>query len=225
MNENCILRVEGINKSFPGVRALQDVDFDLNRSEVHALVGENGAGKSTLMNILSGVIQPDSGTVFFEDTAVHFRSPLDASRHGVGIVFQELSLIQNLSVSENIFPGRQKANPVGLIDFKDLNSRTRELLEAFGEDIEPSLPVKYLSIAKQQVVEILKAISHNPRILILDEPTSSLTHQETERLFRIVGKLRDDGIAIIYISHHLQEIFSIADRATVLRDGKYIKNS
>ena len=222
MDEEILLRASGISKGFPGVQALNRVDFDLKRGEVHALVGENGAGKSTLMNILSGVMQPDEGEIRIGGESRRFRDPQEAAQAGIGIVFQELSLIQNLSAAENIFAGRQKTNSLGLVDMQDLYARSAELLASFGETIDPRTPVKYLSIAKQQVVEILKALSHDPAILILDEPTSSLTHQEIGRLFEIVAQLKRDGIAIIYISHHLQEIFQVADRATVLRDGRYI---
>lgn len=222
MKEEPLLKAVGISKYFPGVQALDRVNFDLKKGEVHALVGENGAGKSTLMNILSGVIQPDEGEISIMGRSVHFRNPLNAGRAGVGIVFQDLSLIRNLSIAENIYAGRQKVNFAGMVDMKDLYERSRQLLESFGEDLDPRTPVKYLSIAKQQVVEILKAISHDPKILILDEPTSSLTHQETGRLFSIIEKLKGEGISIVYISHLLQEIFSIADRATVLRDGQCV---
>jgi ABC-type sugar transport system ATPase subunit len=222
MEQRVILEASDITKTFPGVRALDGVHFSLHEGEVHALVGENGAGKSTLMNILSGVMKPDSGSIHIDGAACSFSSPLEAAREGVGIVFQELSLIQNLSIAENIFAGRQKTGRMGLIDFRDLYSRTEQLLADFNERIDPRTPVKYLSIAKQQVVEILKAVSHNPRILILDEPTSSLTHEEIGKLFSLIASLQEKGISIIYISHHLQEIFEIAERVTVLRDGRWI---
>ncbi len=222
MEQEQLLQTVGISKRFPGVQALKDVDFDLNPAEVHAVVGENGAGKTTLMNILSGVIQQDEGKILIRGEEQRFRHPLDAAKAGIGIVFQELSLVQNLSIAENIFVGRQKTGFTGLIDFEELYERSRTLLGTFGEDIDPRTPVKRLSMAKQQVVEILKALSHDPEILILDEPTSSLTHYEIRSLFDILDRLRSKGIAIVYISHHLKEIFDIADRATVLRDGKYI---
>jgi ABC-type sugar transport system ATPase subunit len=222
MDNNEMLRVSGISKSFPGVKALNRVDFSLRKGEIHALVGENGAGKSTLMNILSGVIPQDEGKLLIDQKIQKFNGPLDAVKAGIGIVFQELSLIQNLSVAENLFAGRQKTNFAGFIDFRNLYARTRELLSAFSESLDPRTPVKNLSIAKQQVVEILKAVSHNPKILILDEPTSSLTHKEIDKLFKLLEEMKTNGISIIYISHHIQEIFRIADRVTVLRDGKYI---
>ena len=222
MGKAVLLEAQKICKRFPGVQALDKVDFTLFKGEVHGLVGENGAGKSTLMNILSGVMKQDEGKLYIQQIEQDFRNPYDAALAGVGIVFQELSLIPNLSVAENIFAGRQKTHIFGLVDKKDLFARTHALLKTFGEEIDPKTPIKYLSIAKQQVVEILKAISHDPEILILDEPTSSLTRQEITRLFSIINKLKNDRISIIYISHHLQEIFQIADRATVLRDGKYI---
>jgi ABC-type sugar transport system ATPase subunit len=222
MDDPVVLKAKGITKGFPGVQALKHVDFDLKRGEVHALVGENGAGKSTLMNILSGVLLSDEGYIEVEGKKCCFKDPYEAAQAGIGIVFQELSLIQNLSVAENIYAGRQIVNALGLVKQRDLYRRSRSLLEIFEEHIDPAMPVKYLSIAKQQVVEILKAISHDPKIVILDEPTSSLTHKEISKLFSIIKRLKGEGISFIYISHHLPEIFRVADRATVLRDGSLI---
>jgi ABC-type sugar transport system ATPase subunit len=222
MTQDPILETRDISKRFPGVQALSGVGFDLRAGEVHAIVGENGAGKSTLMNILSGVQQPDAGEIRIEGRVVSFRDPLDAARHGIGIVFQELSLTYGLTVAENVFPNTQPTSLLGLIHFNRLYEETRRLLALFDEDIDPRTPVKNLSIAKQQVVEILKALARNPRILILDEPTSSLTQHEAERLFANIQELKARGIAIIYISHHIQEIFELANRATVLRDGHHV---
>lgn len=222
MQENYVLEARGISKLFPGVIALDNVDFKLKNGEVHAVVGENGAGKSTLMHILGGIHKPNSGQIYMDGKEIICKSPTDAQEHGIGIVFQELSLIPELSVAENIYTKRQPANRIGIISKDKLKTQAKELLDTFDEDINPMLPVKLLTIAKQQVVEILKAISNKPKVLILDEPTSSLTQVETKRLFKNISTLKQAGISIIYISHHLQEIFEIADRATVLKDGKFV---
>ena len=221
MADENILQVKGITKRFPGVLALDNVSFALKRGEVHAIVGENGAGKSTLMHILGGLYKQNGGQVLLEGKRVAFSSPVDAQKHGISIVFQELSLTAELSVAENIFVNRQPKK-LGLIDHKKLFQKTRTMLDLFSENIDPKTPIKFLTIAKQQVVEILKALSHDPKVLILDEPTSSLTQVETKKLFENIRILKERGISIIYISHHLQEVFEIADRATVLRDGKYV---
>jgi ABC-type sugar transport system ATPase subunit len=218
-----ILKAENISKKFPGVLALNNVTINLKKGEVHAIVGENGAGKSTLMNILGGVYKPDSGDIYIDDKKVKFNNPIEAKRQGIGIVFQELSLFPELSVAENIFVNAQETNKVNLINFENLYNKAAKMLEAFDEEINPRTNVEFISIAKQQVVEIVRAMSNNPRILILDEPTSSLNQSEIKQLFKNIKILRQKGIAIIYISHHLQEIFEIADRATVLRDGKYVE--
>ncbi len=222
MQENYVLEAKGISKLFPGVLALDKVDFKLRKSEVHAVVGENGAGKSTLMHVLGGIHRPNNGHIFMNGEEIVCKSPTDAQEQGIGIVFQELSLIPELSVAENIFTKNQPANKLGIISKEKLKMQTKKLLETFKEDINPLMPVKFLTIAKQQVVEILKAISTKPKVLILDEPTSSLTQVETMRLFENIRTLKNSGISIIYISHHLQEIFEIADRATVLKDGKFV---
>ena len=222
MQETYVLEAKGISKLFPGVLALDNVDFKLKKGEVHAVVGENGAGKSTLMHILGGILRPNSGQIFMDGQEIVCKSPTDAQEYGIGIVFQELSLIPELSIAENIFTKRQPANKLGIISRDKLKKQTKTLLDTFNENINPMMPVKLLTIAKQQVVEILKAISNKPKVLILDEPTSSLTQVETKRLFENIQILKKSGISIIYISHHLQEIFEIADRATVLKDGKYV---
>ncbi|HEY3324758.1 MAG TPA: sugar ABC transporter ATP-binding protein [Planctomycetota bacterium] len=220
-----VLELSDIVKTFPAVRALDGVHFELKAGEVHALVGENGAGKSTLMGILGGVHRPDSGTIELDGQPVTFANPFQASQRGISVVFQELSLVQGLSVAENIFANRQPLAFFDFIDKKMMHDRARELLKLFALDIRSDLPVKFLSVAQQQVVEILKAMSRDPRVLILDEPTSSLTAIETEFLFQNIRRLQANGTAFIYISHHLREIFEIADRVTVLRDGKYIDTS
>jgi ABC-type sugar transport system ATPase subunit len=220
---NTILEVRGVTKTFPGVTALDNVDFTLERGTVHALVGENGAGKSTLMLTLGGVYRPDSGEILLEGQPVAFDSAHDANTAGISVVYQELSLVPNLSVAENIFAHRQPVRALNLIHWDRLHRETRELLQRFGsEQIEPRTLVSNLSMAHRQVVEILKAMSVNPKILILDEPTSSLTDVESSELFENIRRLKDQGISVIYISHHLSEIFQIADKVTVLRDGRHV---
>lgn len=218
-----ILETRGIVKIFPGVRALDGVDLKIKKGEVHAIVGENGAGKSTLMLTLGGIHRPDEGEIYLEGEKVMFSSAQDALKKGISIVHQELSLVPNLSVAENIYANRQPVNRLSLIKKDKLYQMTREMLSLFEIDnILPSTLVKDLSIANQQVVEILKAMSFHPKVLILDEPTSSLTEIEKVRLFKNIRVLKEKGISFIYISHHLQEIFQIADRITILRDGAYI---
>ena len=212
-----------ICKEFPGVKALDDVNLTLDAGEVLALVGENGAGKSTLMLTLGGVHKPEAGQIFINGKEVSFSSPMDAQSQGIGIVYQELSLVQGLSIAENIFANRQPVGKAGFIKKEELYKSAREMLELFHmEHLDPGMLVKELSVANRQVIEILKAISCDPKILVLDEPTSSLTEVEVQELFRNIRILKERGIAIIYISHHLHEIFEIADKVTILRDGKYI---
>lgn len=221
-----VLEARGIVKTFPGVRALGGVDFAVKQGEVHALVGENGAGKSTLMMILGGIYKPDEGEIFVEGRKTVFHSATDAMKQGIGVVYQELSLVPQLSVAENIFANRQPVNRLGLIDKKELYKQAREMLALFDIDfIDPATIVAKLSIANQQVVEILKAMSENPKLIVLDEPTSSLTEVEVRQLFNNIRKLKEKGISFIYISHHLSEIFEIADTATVLRDGTKVTSA
>ena len=224
MSENVFLELKNITKEFPGVKALDNVNFDLRKGEVHALCGENGAGKSTLMHVLGGVYAPNSGQIFINGKEVKFENPIDATKCGIAVVYQELSLVSNLSVAENIFANRQPVGKMGMIKSKQLYSDTIEMLKLFEVEnvIDPSTHVSDLSVANQQVVEILKALSLDPIILVLDEPTSSLTSVEKDELFKNIRKLKEIGISFIYISHHLNEIFEIADKVTVLRDGKHI---
>ncbi|MHB8062086.1 MAG: sugar ABC transporter ATP-binding protein [Ruminiclostridium sp.] len=225
-NQEYILEVRNVVKTFPGVRALNDVSLQVKKGEIHALVGENGAGKSTLINILGGIHKQDSGSILLNGEKVSFNSAHDANSHGISVVYQELSLIPTLSVAENIFANRQPINKFNIINQKKLYAQTIEMLQMFDIDyISPDMLVKDLSIANQQVVEILKAISFNPKVLILDEPTSSLMGLEIEQLFKNIRILQKKGISFIYISHHLQEIFSIADVVTVLRDGELVTNT
>lgn len=220
---NNVLEAHGIEKTFPGVKALSGVDFSIKPGEVHALVGENGAGKSTLMMVLGGVYQPDAGEIYVSGERVHFESARDSINSGIGIVFQELSLVPQLSVAENIYFNRQPTGKFGMVDRKALNEKAQEMLSTFDiKDIEPTELVRNLSIADQQVIEILKAMSEHPKLIVLDEPTSSLTEVEVAQLFKNIRKLKAQGIAFIYISHHLSEIFEIADTVTVLRDGQKV---
>ena len=218
-----VLEARGIQKSFPGVRALGGVDFGVKPGEIHALVGENGAGKSTLMMVLGGIYQPDAGEILMEGQPVHFQSARDSIEHGIGIVFQELSLVQQLSVAENIYFNRQPVKRLGFVDRKRMNAAAEAMLARFNiSNIKPTTQVRDLSIANQQVIEILKAMSEEPKVIVLDEPTSSLTEVEVAQLFENIRRLKKEGIAFIYISHHLSEIFEIADTVTVLRDGQKV---
>ena len=224
LSDNIYLELRNITKTFPGVKALDNVSFDLRKGEVHALCGENGAGKSTLIHVLGGVYAPNAGQIIINGEEVKFESPLYAARCGVAVVYQELSLVSNLSVAENIFANRQPIGKLGMINRKKLYADTKEALKLFGleNDIDPSVRVGDLSVANQQVIEILKSMTNNPKILVFDEPTSSLTSVEKDELFTNIKKLKGMGISCIYISHHLNEIFEIADRVTVLRDGKHV---
>ncbi|EHO2233532.1 sugar ABC transporter ATP-binding protein [Escherichia coli] len=217
------LQMKHITKRFPGVLALNDVQFTLRRGEVHALLGENGAGKSTLMKVLSGVYQPDEGEIIFEDKPVSFSDPLSAQNVGITIIHQEFNLFPELTVEENIFIGREfcKKNRWRL-DEKQQRQATIEILQKLNLAIKPDTLVADLTVAQQQMVEIAKAISVNARILIMDEPTAALTETEIESLFRVTRLLKEQGTGIVYISHRLEELALIADRATVMRDGQYI---
>ncbi len=217
-----ILRVEGVSKAFPGVQALSDVTLEANRGEILALVGENGAGKSTLIHILAGAHRPDSGRVMLDGGEVAFHSTHEAEAAGISVVFQELSLVPNLCVAENVFGGRQPLNPLGLIDQRAMFRATQDLLDLFQVEFRPSTPVGRLTMGNQQMVEIIKALARNAKVLVLDEPTSSLSLQEAARLFERLNQLKAQGLAIVYVSHHLEEVFEISDRVAVLRDGKLV---
>ncbi len=214
-----ILQIEDITKIFPGVKALDGVSFEVSRGEVHALIGENGAGKSTLMHIIGGVHRPTGGRMVFDGREAVFRNAHEAQVRGVRVVYQELSIVPNLTAAENIFANIQPVNRFGLVNRRELNRRAAEMIGHFGEEIDPDMPAGQLPIGKRQVLEILKALTRSPKLVLLDEPTSSLSGVEIERLFRNIRRLRDRGISFIFISHHLPEIFEIADRVTVLRDG------
>lgn len=217
-----LLQLQHISKSFGGVNALQDVSLHFEAGEVHALCGENGAGKSTLMNILSGNQQPTLGKILMHHQPTIISSPMQAQVLGIATVHQEKSLAEGLSIAENIFAGRQPVNKWGLINYTLLNKRVTALLNRVQLfNLAPQTLVKKLSSAQHQMVEIAKALSSNPRLLILDEPTSVVTEKETELLFTIIQKLKEQNVAIIYISHRLREIFSISDKVSVLKDGRY----
>jgi ABC-type sugar transport system ATPase subunit len=214
-----LLEARGISKSFPGVRALSRVDLDVRRGEVHALLGENGAGKSTLMHILAGVFRPDEGVMRMAGREVRFHDARAAQEAGVAMVFQERSLAGPLSVAENVFFGRQPVRRWGIVDKAKLHKQTREILDDLGIAIDPATPLEHLSPAQQQMVEIAKALSLDACLLVLDEPTSTLTETETAVLFRVIKRLKQRGAGIVYISHRMGEVFQICDRMTVLRDG------
>jgi ABC-type sugar transport system ATPase subunit len=217
-----LLQLAGISKGFPGVQALSDVRLDLRAGEVHALMGENGAGKSTLIKILCGVQPPDSGEILLDGKTVTISSPVEAHTLGISPVHQELHLEPYLSVAENIYLGRQPTNRFGLIDRRKMHAEARGILEELGVSLDPAAIVGRLSIAERQVVAIARAVSTRARIMIFDEPTSSLTRRESELLLVMIRRLRDQGVGIIYVSHRMEEIFDLCDRVTVFRDGKYV---
>jgi ABC-type sugar transport system ATPase subunit len=217
-----VLRTENISKEFPGVKAVDNVSFSLMKGEILALIGENGAGKSTLSQILGGVYKPDQGEVFLDGAPVVFSSPNHAIEQGISMVFQELSLVGSLSVAENLFANRQPTGRMGNIRWSVLYLDTTAFLQRFELNLDPRLKVKYLSMGQQQILEVLKAISSNPKVLILDEPTSALTEAEAAYLFANIRKLQREGISFIYITHKLSEVFQIADQVMVMRDGKYV---
>ncbi len=218
-----ILRMSGISKSFPGVRALEDVSFDVLPGEVHALMGENGAGKSTLMKILAGAYECDAGSVSIDGAPVHISSPHDAYQLGINIIYQEFNLVPQLTVAENIFLGREpSAGLHGWLNASRMNAEAKALMDELGVDIDVRTKVGKLPVAMQQMVEIAKATSRKSRIIAMDEPSATLTDHELENLYRLIRKLKESGVSIVYISHRMDEVFSICDRITVLRDGKTI---
>ncbi|WP_245423201.1 sugar ABC transporter ATP-binding protein [Neorhizobium alkalisoli] len=220
-NAGFLLRLDNISKEFPGVRALSNVHFDLRPGEVHAVCGENGAGKSTLMKIISGVYQPSGGTIVYKGEERHFSSTRESEAAGIAIIHQELNLVPHLSVAENIYLAREPRRGF-LVDRKKLRADAKRCLDRLGVDINPAAPVRGLSVAQCQMVEIAKALSLDAEVLIMDEPTSSLTEQETRLLFKVIRDLKASGVGIVYISHRLDEMAEIVDRVTVLRDGRYI---
>ena len=220
-----ILELKKISKSFSGVEVLHDVSFELRPGEVHALLGENGAGKSTLVKIITGVHQQDKGEILLDGIPVQFNNTHDSRQAGIGAIYQELTLFPDLDVAENIFVGRQPLGVGRRVDWRKLYAEASKLLESLGVKLDLKQKARSLSIAQQQMVEIARAFSIKARILIMDEPTSSLTLSEVADLFRLVQRLRSEGTAVIFISHRLEELFEIADRVTVLRDGAYVDTS
>ncbi|MGA0555572.1 sugar ABC transporter ATP-binding protein [Larkinella sp. VNQ87] len=223
MHPDSLLTVRGLTKTFSGVKALDGVQLDLRKGEVHALMGENGAGKSTFMKILVGLHKPDAGEIFFEGRELNTRDVSDVLKKGISMIHQELLVVPELTVAQNIFLGRESNRGLfGWIDEKKLNREAGALLTQMGVTISPTTPIKYLSVAEMQMVEIAKALSNNAKVIIMDEPTSALSDKEVATLFGLIRDLKQKGVAIIYISHKMDEIFDISDTITVLRDGKYI---
>lgn len=221
-NAEYLLSAEGVRKEFPGVVALDDVQFRLKRASVHALMGENGAGKSTLMKILAGIYTPDKGEIRLKGVEIQLNSPLDALENGIAMIHQELNLMPFMTVAENIWIRREPKNRFGFVDHGRMHRMTEELFARLNIAIDPEIEVRYLSVASRQMVEIAKAVSYNSDVLIMDEPTSALTEREVEHLFRIIRDLRAQGIGIVYITHKMNELFEIADEFSVFRDGRYI---
>ncbi|MFI5990556.1 sugar ABC transporter ATP-binding protein [Streptomyces sp. NPDC051362] len=219
--QDALLRIEGIRKTFPGVVALDSVDFDLRRGEVHVLLGENGAGKSTLIKMLSGAYRPDAGRVLVDGEEVRIHGAQDSERLGIATIYQEFNLVPDLTVAENIFLGRQPRR-FGLIDRKRMEADAAALLKRVGVNVSPRARVRELGVARLQMVEIAKALSLDARVLIMDEPTAVLTSGEVDKLFRIVRRLREDGVGVVFITHHLDEIAALGDRVTVIRDGRSV---
>ena len=221
MNNQVFFEMRGISKSFPGVKALNNVGFSVAEGEVRALVGENGAGKSTLMKILNGNYKKDTGAILIDGKEVDITDPQVADAHGITIIFQELNLVDELSIAENIFAGRL-AKKGKLVNWKELNEKAKVLLNRISFDVDPRKLVGSLTVAEKQMVEIAKALSRNSRIILMDEPSATLTKKELDALFQIIRDLKSSGIAVIYISHRMEEIFEICETVTVMRDGQII---
>ena len=217
-----LLNLRSIAKAFPGTQALNGVDFSLRAGEVHALIGENGAGKSTLIKIIAGLYQPDDGVIEIEGQTVEFHSPADSLAHRIKVVYQELDLVPDLSIAENVFLGNLPKKAFRTVDWNELYARTSELLQDLGLNIDPEMPISALTVAQQQLVEIARALSRQAQIIIMDEPTSALSQSEIESLFTVIRRLQSLGVGIMYVSHKLDEIYEIADRVTVFRDGEHI---
>jgi ABC-type sugar transport system ATPase subunit len=217
-----VLKMKEIDKSFAGTHALRGINFELELGEVHALLGENGAGKSTLIKVLGGIHQPDSGAIIIDDAQTKIENVHAAQKLGIGIIHQEIVLVPYLSVAENIFLGREPITKMGLMDRKTIYKKATEMVGNLGVDLDVNLPVGELTIAQQQMAEIVKAISFNVKILVMDEPTSSLSNEEVVKLFETIEILKRNKVSIIYISHRMEELFKISDRITVIRDGSYV---
>ncbi|MFO7882055.1 MAG: sugar ABC transporter ATP-binding protein [Kosmotogaceae bacterium] len=221
MQDNNILEISRLSKSFPGVKALEEVDMDVKEGEVHALLGENGSGKSTLTKCIVGAYHKDSGDIHFDGKQVNFSSPAESFKSGITVIYQERSLIPKLTVEQNVFLGGEVVNN-GVLDKKEMRKKYNSLCETFGFDLLPNLKINRLGVAQQKVVEIMKALARKSKLVIMDEPTASLSKQEAEHLFEIIQRLKKKNISILYITHILEEVFQITDRITVLRDGKKI---
>ena len=217
-----ILEAREVTKRFPGVTALDGVSFQLSPGEVHALVGENGAGKSTLIKVLTGVYQPDEGEIFFGGEEVSFASPRDSQAAGISTIYQEINLIPMRSVAQNVFLGREPRSRLGLLDTVRMNREAAEILERYGIHADVTAPLHSLGLGTQQMVAIARAVSLDARVVIMDEPTSSLEAREVETLFRVIRQLREEDVGVVYVSHHLDELYEICERVTVLRDGKLV---
>lgn len=232
MNNTEVLSISGVDKSFPGVKALSDVHLGLRFGEVHAVCGENGAGKSTLMKIISGVHKPDRGTILLNGEEFHVKDPNEAYSKGIAIIYQESSLLPDLSVLENIFMGHEPKKPIlpflkwiRILDYPDMRTKAKAILDRLGLQIDLDVKVSTLGVATKQMVEIAKALTFNSRILILDEPTAALTNREVDTLFALIRRLKEHDVSMLYISHRLDEVFEIADRVTVFRDGQYVNTT
>ncbi|MCY9665811.1 sugar ABC transporter ATP-binding protein [Paenibacillus alginolyticus] len=223
MSDDCLVRMENITVQFPGVLALNNVRFDVKRGEVHILLGENGAGKSTIMKVLAGVNTDYQGVIYYKNHEIKSLSVKEQIERGISMIFQETNLLKNLTVAENIFLGRQPTKSNGNVNWNLMNEQARKLLDAIGSNISEKAMVSSLSIGQMQVVEIAKALSYDADIIIMDEPTSALSQKEVEGLFKIIRELTSKGVAIVYISHRLEEIIQIGDRITVFRDGRYVE--
>lgn len=219
MQTQIVLEMHGICKSFPGVKALDNARFTLRKGEIHSLMGENGAGKSTLIKVMTGVYEKDAGQITIDGTNIHFRSPQDAQNHGVGTVYQEITLCPNLTVAENMFIGRGRYS---LVNWKSMNAKTTRILESLGIPASPTQELSSCSLAVQQMVAIARAVDMDCKILILDEPTSSLDEDEVKKLFSLMRELKSRGVGIIFVSHFLDQVYEISDRITVLRNGEFI---
>ncbi|NUV60157.1 sugar ABC transporter ATP-binding protein [Streptomyces sp. CAI-85] len=217
-----VLAVRGLSKTFPGVRALDDVDLTLHAGEVHALIGENGAGKSTLIKLLTGVHRPDAGEIVFQGRTVSFGTPLEAQKAGISTIYQEVNLIPLLSVARNLFLGREPRTRLGVLDMARMNREAEEILGTYGVRVDVRRPLRTLGVGAQQMVALARAVATDARIVVMDEPTSSLEPREVETLFAVIRRLRDAGIAVVYVSHRLDELYAVCSTVTVLRDGRRV---
>ena len=224
MGQEIKLRVSGIEKSFPGVKALSNIEFAVRKGTVHALCGENGAGKSTLMKIINGIYKPDKGQIFIDEKPVKIQNPIQARNYGIAMIAQELNYVSEMTVEENLFLGRLPVTRFGNVDWRELRKKTKEFLKNEGLPYSPSQKMKTLTVSDIQMLEIIKAISNDAQIIVMDEPTSAITQREVDMLFKKIEQLKKQGVSIIYISHKMDEVFQIADDITVLRDGSVVES-